>query len=462
MFTAFYGLAYIVTYIFLGVFSFWALRRFYHRKEYHYKNTLVKSNHTLGVSIIAPAYNESTTIVYSVKSLLSQEYANFEVIIINDGSTDDTLEKLVREFDLISVQFYDQKKLPCKTVRGHYKSTNTLYGKLLVIDKENGGCKADGSNAGINASKYPIFICTDVDCILRKDTISQLVRPFMESKKKVIATGAMLRISNSCRFKDGMLTQSHFPTNFYARFQELEYIRAFLYGRMAWSHINSLILVSGGLGMFDKEVAIAAGGYWDKSLGEDLELITRMRRLMHIRGDDFNITYIPETLCWTEVPSSFNILLRQRTRWGRGLAQTLFLHKGMLFNPDYGRTGFLAIPYFVFFEFASPIVECLGLLALLAHMYFFSVNWHFFWVVTLFVYLLYVTITLVSVFVDQFFYKHYANLKQILLLIVTVLLEPIVYHPLNVFAYLRGYYLFLLQKKQEWGAMPRKGFEISN
>ena len=174
-----------------------------------------------------------------------------------------------------------KKKLKQVAVRGHYKSTNPLYSKLLVVDKENGKSKADASNAGINSTKYPLFLCTDVDCILKNDTIIKLAKPFIESKKRVIATGAGIRISNSCEVKDGFLVKIHFPKGWYPRFQELEYVRAFLFGRMAWSQINGLLLVSGGLGMFDKEIAVAAGGYWHKSLGEDMELITRMRKYMY-------------------------------------------------------------------------------------------------------------------------------------------------------------------------------------
>ncbi|ESU28439.1 glycosyl transferase family protein [Flavobacterium limnosediminis JC2902] len=452
----------MIFYTVLALLSYLAIKKYYNSKYYLHKGVLVKSNHTVGVSIIAPAFNEAATLVYNVKSLLSQEYPKFEVIIINDGSTDNSLELLISEFSLVKVDFFYQEKIPTQLVKGHYKSTNPIYSKLLIVDKFNGNSKADASNAGINSAKYSLFLCTDVDCILRKDTVAILAKPFLENTEKVIATGATIRTSNSCRFKDGELYESHYPDNFFARFQELEYIRAFVFGRMAWSKMNSLLLVSGGLGMFDKETVIKVGGYWHKSLGEDIELITRMRKFMHEKKEKFLIKYIPETLCWTEVPGTMDLFMKQRTRWARGLIQTLSLHKKIFLNPKYGKTGLLAFPYFVFFEFAVPILEVMGLTVLLLDIFFFDINYDFLLIVSAFIYLFYTIITLLSVLLDQLIYKHYSSIKEIITLIVMVFLEPIIYHPLNVYASLKGYWNFVTRKEQKWGLMSRKGFTNSN
>jgi cellulose synthase/poly-beta-1,6-N-acetylglucosamine synthase-like glycosyltransferase len=413
----------------------------------------------LGVSVVAPAFNEGVNIVYNVKSLLSLTYPKFEVIIVNDGSTDDTLSKLIEEFELVKVDFYYQEKIVTQTVRGHYKSTNPIYSKLLVVDKENGKSKADASNAGINTSKYPLFLCTDVDCILKRDTILKLAKPFMENETQVIATGAGIRISNSCEVKDGFLIKVHFPKDWYPRFQELEYVRSFLFGRMAWSQINGLLLVSGGLGMFDKDIVIKAGGYWHKSLGEDMELITRMRKYMHENKKKFLIKYIPESLCWTEVPGNREILLRQRVRWARGLIQTLYLHRKMFFNIKYGQTAFLILPFFFAFEFLVPIIELFGIISLIASFVFGIMNVEFLIVVSAFVYIFYLLITLISILIDDHLYKNYASYKELLILIVMAIIEPFVYHPFNVFASLKGYWNFYRQKEQKWGVMVRKGFQ---
>ena len=458
IFSAFYSVSYILIYLILALLSYLAIKNYYNSKYYLHKDILIKSNHTLGVSVIAPAYNEVATIVYNVKSLLSQDYPKFEVIIINDGSTDDTLQKLVDEFSLIKVDFFYQEKIKTQPVKSHYKSSNPVFAKLLVIDKENGKSKADASNAGINSAKYSLFICTDVDCILRKDTIAMLTKPFIENTRKVIATGAAIRISNSCEFKDGMLYRSHYPNNFFARFQELEYIRSFLFGRMAWSRTNCLLLVSGGLGMFDKQTVIDAGGYWHQSLGEDMELITRMRKLMHERKEDFLIKYIPESLCWTEVPSDKTVFLRQRVRWARGLVQTLYLHKKIFLNPKYGKTGLVTMPHYFLFEFFVPILEVLGLIVLTLDIIFFSVNYEFLFIVSVFVYFFYTTITLISIYLDQLLYKQYASIRELATLILMVFLEPFLYHPINVYASLKGYIHFLTNKEKKWGTMTRQGF----
>lgn len=460
IFVAAFSVTYILFYMVLAALSYYAIKKHLNAKYLIHDDVLLKSNYIPGVSVIAPAFNEGPNVVYNVKSLLSLNYPKFEVVLVNDGSSDDTLEKLIEEFELVKIDFYYQEKIPTNTVRGHYKSTNPIYSKLLVVDKENAKSKADASNAGINSSKYPLFLCTDVDCILKNDTIIKLAKPFIESEKKVIATGAGIRISNSCEVKEGFLVKIHFPKGWYPRFQELEYVRAFLFGRMAWSQLNSLLLVSGGLGMFDKEIAVKAGGYWHKSLGEDMELITRMRKYMYEKKLDFSVKYIPESLCWTEVPGTKEILIRQRVRWARGLVQTLNLHKDIFFNPKYGRTAFLIFPYFFAFEFLVPILEVIGIIVLIVSFLFLSINYEIFLYVTLAVYLFYLNLTIISILLDDILYKHYTSVKEILILILTAIIEPIFYHPVNVYASIKGYYHFFRQKEQAWGNMQRQGFNV--
>lgn len=467
-FIAAYASFYIISYLVFAFLSYYAIRRYVLMKHYINEEVLIKSNEAIGVSVVAPAFNEGATVVFNVKSLLSLSYPKFEVIIVNDGSTDDSLQKLIDEFELEKVPFYYQEHIPTAPIRGHYKSRNPVYSKLLVVDKENRKSKADASNAGINSSQYPLILCTDVDCILKPNTLVKLVKPFIESKTRVIATGAAIRSSNSCKVKEGFLLKVHFPNKWYPMFQELEYVRAFLFGRMAWSQLNSLILVSGGLGMFDKEVAIEAGGYMHTSLGEDMELIIRMRKVMYDKKKKFKITYIPESLCWTEVPPDLKILMRQRIRWARGLIQTLAIHRKMFFNPKYGRTSFFSLPYFFFFEFLAPIIEAFGMLLILTSIilsffYVGFVNYEFLLWTMLFVYLFYINITIISILLDELLYKSYANIREVIKLIGMAMIEPLVYHPVVVVAAIKGYWQFFTKKEAKWGVMVRKGFtEIKN
>lgn len=459
IFVAAFSLGYILFYIFLAILSYWAIIKHLKEQKYLEEEVLLRSNHIWGVSVVAPAFNEGVNIVYNVKSLLSLTYPKFEIIIVNDGSTDDTLEKLITEFDLVKIDFYYQEKIVTQPVKGHYKSKNPVYSKLLVVDKVNGKSKADASNAGINTSQYPLFLCTDVDCILKSNTILKLAKPFMENETRVIASGAGIRISNSCEIKEGFLFKVHFPTEWYPCFQELEYVRSFLFGRMAWSQINGLLLVSGGLGMFDKDIVIKAGGYWHQSLGEDMELITRMRKYMYDTNKKFLIKYIPESLCWTEVPSTRQVFLRQRIRWARGLVQTLYLHRKMFLNPKYGRTAFLVLPFFFIFEFLVPIIELLGILTLIFSFIFGITDFQYLLIITTIIYLFYLSITIISILIDEVLYKSYANYKELLMLIGMAIIEPLVYHPINVYASLKGYWYFFSQKEQKWGVMVRKGYE---
>lgn len=457
-FIGLFSVIYIIFYSILAGLSYYAIKKSLNTKYFVPNNVIIKSNYIPGVSIVAPAFNEGATVVNNVKSLLSLTYPKFEVVLVNDGSADDTLQKLIKEFELVKVDFYYQEKIKTHTVRGHYKSTNPLYYKLLVVDKENAKSKADAVNVGVNSTKYPLFICTDVDCILKNDTIIKLAKPFIESKKRVIATGAGIRISNSCEVKDGFLVKIHYPKGWLPRFQELEYVRAFLFGRMAWSEINGLLLVSGALGMFDKEIVIAAGGYFHKSLGEDMELVTRMRKYMYDNKLPFSIQYIPESLCWTEAPTTKEVFIRQRVRWARGLIQTLNMHKNVFFNPKYQRTGFLIFPYFFLFEFLIPILEVIGLLVLIFGFFVLHEDYLNFFYLSLTIYLFYIIVTFISILLDDVIYKNYANAKEIVVLVMMAIIEPFCYHPINVYASLKGYYNFFSLKEQTWGNMQRQGF----
>jgi cellulose synthase/poly-beta-1,6-N-acetylglucosamine synthase-like glycosyltransferase len=455
-----YGVVLLLIYAMLAVLSFINIRLFLRKESYTDYKVIVGSPLAPGISVIAPAFNEGLTIISNIRSLLTFDYPNYEVIIINDGSTDDTLEKVVNEFSLVKVDFAYDIKLSAKPVRGVYKSTDEAYAKLVIVDKENGKSKADATNVGINVAAYPYFLCTDVDCILHDQTLQMLIRPMMEEeKKRVIATGATLRMANSCEVDEGVLIKIVAPKPLLARFQELEYIRSFVLGKMGWSYINAVPNVSGGLGMFDKEIAVKAGGYDPASFGEDMELRMRMSRYVYDNKIDAAVRYIPTTLCWTEGPTSLKIFMRQRTRWARGLLQLMQAHKKMLFNPAYGRVGLIVFPYNFFFELLAPVIEFLGIIYYIFLIYFGLVNWPYAIILLIFVYTYSVMISSLSVLWDQLTFQYYKTWRDVVGIISMVFIEMLIYHPLIVVFALRGYYFHLSNRTHTWGNMQRRGFK---
>jgi cellulose synthase/poly-beta-1,6-N-acetylglucosamine synthase-like glycosyltransferase len=455
-----YGVSLLIIYALLAIMSFINIRLFLKKESYTDYKVIIGSPLAPGISVIAPAFNEGLTIISNVRSLLTFNYPKYEVIIINDGSTDDTLEKVINEFSLVKVDFAFDIKIVCKPIRGVYKSTDKAYAKLVVVDKENGKAKADATNAGINVSAFPYFLCTDVDCILHEETLQKLIKPVMdEEHNRVIATGATLRMANSCEVDEGVLINIKAPRPLLARFQEMEYIRAFVLGKMGWSLINAVPNVSGGLGLFDKEIAVKAGGYDPASFGEDMELMMRMMRYAKDNKIPAAIRYIPITLCWTEGPTTLKIFMRQRTRWARGLIQLMIAHRKMLFNPRYGRVGMIVFPYNFFFELLAPIIEFLGIIYYILLIMFGMVNWPFAIILLIFVYTYSVMISSLAVLWDQLTFQYYKSWRDVARVCSMVFIEMLIYHPFIVIFALRGYYFQLTNRKHSWGNMQRRGFK---
>ncbi len=476
-----YGTTLLMAYALLAIMSLISIRRYMKKNASIDYNIIVESPLAPGISVIAPAYNEGITIISNVRSLLTFNYPKFEVIIINDGSTDDTLEKLVTEFELVHVDYAFREKLNSEPIKRIFKSTNRAYDKLIVVDKVNGKSKADASNAGINISSYEYFLCTDVDCILDKDTLIKLIKPFMdeettkikevgepcvecgyvhiqEDNRKVIATGATLRMVNSCEVDEGLMIRVRPPQRLLPRFQEMEYIRAFVLGKMGWDLINAVPNVSGGLGMFDKEIAVKAGGYDSKSFGEDMDLITRMCCFMKDNKRKYSVKYVPVTLCWTEGPTTLKVFGRQRSRWGRGIAQIMSIHRKVIFNPRYGRLGLIVFPYNFLFELLAPMIEFTGILFYIYLILTRQINWPFAIILVIFVYTYSVMITTLALLWDQITFKYYKTWGETIGLCLMAFIEPFIYHPLIVFFAIKGYFNFITGRQHTWGNMQRQGF----
>ena len=447
----------LVAYVSLALLSAFSLR------QYLRKNSFVDYNAILGcpfappISILAPAYNEGKTIIENVRALLSLYYSDFEVIVINDGSRDDTFDKMVTEYDLERVDYFFEYKIPTQDIRGIYKSRNRSFQRLIVVDKVNGG-KADSLNAGINMAKGKLFIAIDVDSIIESDALLKMVKPFLESAtERVIATGGVIRVVNDCVVDTGQVSQINLPKKFLPRVQVLEYTRSFLMGRMAWSKLDGLLLISGALGLFDREIVIACGGYYSKTVGEDMEIVVRMRRYMVERNEPYKVEYIPDPLCWTEVPENTTILGRQRNRWTRGMIDTLNIHRKIFFNPRYGKFGMLGYPYWFLFEWLVHIIEAVGIFYFVMVILFGSPNWRFFGTMFGFIYAFAVSMSVWSVLFEELTFHTYEKRRDVLYLLLTALIEPILYHPMVLYWAVRGNIDFLAGNKR-WGDMVRRGF----
>ncbi|MBA4056962.1 MAG: glycosyl transferase family 2 [Marivirga sp.] len=451
-----FAIAISVSYALLAIVSLYELRRYVSRARISDYKSILASPLAPGISLLAPAYNESLTIIDNVKSLLSIMYNNLEVIIINDGSKDDTLKKLIEAFSLVKVPCHVKYEIKTKNVVGVYKSKNRAFKKLTVVDKQNGG-KADALNVGINISTKPLVACIDVDCIIERDALLKMVKPFMEETSTVIASGGVVRIANSCLVEEGRLLEVRLPEKQVVRYQTLEYIRAFLIGRMAWSRLNGLLLISGAFGLFDKTVAIKAGGYNHKTVGEDMELVVRMRIYMQKQNKPYKVVYIPEPLCWTEAPSDYSVLGKQRNRWTRGTMETLKLHRSLFFNPKFGLMGMLSYPFWFFFEWLAPLIEFAGIIFFMIQLAMGEVNYLLAITLSLSVYTFTFMISMTALLAEELSYFQYKRKRDIAKLIITALKEPIFFHPRVVWWSIMGN-IDMLMGKKSWGEMTRQGF----
>lgn len=436
-------------------------------KKYHTRNRLPDFIRILSfpklpsISVVAPAYNEASTIIENINCLLSLKYPDFEVVIINDGSKDDTLRKIISYFNLIKTDSSYEQALVTKKIRGVYKSQNIAYNHLTIIDKENGG-KADALNAGLNYITSDLFLAVDVDTILEPDALLRMVKPFIEETKvKVIASGGVIRVANSCEVANGRIVKVNFPKNIWAKYQTIEYFRAFTLGRMAWSRINGLLIISGAFGMFDRKTALDAGGYDIQTVGEDLELVVRMRRYMHeVTKEKYKVAFIPDPLCWTEVPESLKVLSRQRNRWTRGAIETIRKHLKMAFNPKFGRIGMISFPYWIFFEWLAPLIQVVGIAYVIVLTCLGLVDFYVFLIMTLFVLTFAVMYVFYAVLLESIYYNKYNNLGYLTATLFLSVLEVFIYQPMNTFFSLQGNidYFFRKKNRHTWGNMQRKGF----
>ncbi|MCB9520873.1 MAG: glycosyltransferase family 2 protein [Myxococcales bacterium] len=414
----------------------------------------LSSYYTIPVSIVAPAYNEALTIEASVKALLALRYPEFEVIVVNDGSRDDTVGTMIEAFDLYPVHPVYRMRVHTKDVRGIYRSRTEP--RLIFVDKHNGG-KADALNCGINVAQFPLFCGIDADTLILPDALLKVALPFMEDPERTVASGGTIRVANGCKIRGGQVESVGFPSNRVARFQVVEYLRAFLFGRVGWNLLGGTLIISGAFGLFKRQTAIDCGGYTHDTVGEDMELVVKMHRRLREEGTPYRIVFVWDSACYTEVPEDLAVLGRQRDRWHRGLMDSVFRHRVMFMNPRYGVVGTLVFPFFAIFEMLGPLIELIGV-AFVLFSFVFGVIDVPFMVLFLTVSVLFgVMLSVLAVVLEEVSYAAFGRWTDLLKICGYAVLENFGYRQLTVWWRVKGMYAFIRGQKQ-WGAMVRKGF----
>ena len=406
----------------------------------------------LPISLVVPAFNESRSIVTSIKALLQLEYPDFEVVVVNDGSTDNTLEKLTAAFQLYPYPEAYRKQVPCRPVRATYRSAR--YRNLRVVDKQNGGSKADAANAGINICRNPLVAIVDADGVLQRNSLSRAVRPFLENPDTVAAGGAV-RIANGCTLREGFLEEVALPRNPLALMQVIEYMRSFLFGRMGWESLGAVLIVSGAFGVFRRTTLIEVGGFDPQAVGEDMELIVRIHRVMKQQRRRYHIGFIPDPVCWTDAPESLRDLGSQRTRWHHGLGQALMLNRWLILNPRGGTVSWLAIPFYIFFELLGPIIEAFGFVFFTIGALTGVIAWSEAAVFTVLALSLGMLMSICAIMLEEYSFPMYRKPRELALLYGAALLENFGYRQLTVWWRLKGFFRWISGRRHKWETITR-------
>jgi len=418
-------------------------------------DVILRSPLTLPVSVLMPAYNEEATIVQAVQSLRLQKYGEFEIVVVDDGSTDSTLDRLVAAFALEKVDRPLRLTLPCGRLRGVYISRQVA--NLTVVSKENGG-KADALNAGVNAARFPLVCAIDADALLERDALLRVVKPFMDRPRETVASSGIVRVANGCIVRDGTVTEVHTPRSHLAALQVVEYLRAFLTSRTGWSRLRSLFVISGAFGVFKKDAVLQVGGYRTDTVGEDMDLVLRLHQHYRERREHYRIVFIPDPVVWTEAPEDLRTLRKQRNRWHRGLLECLWASRRMIGRPKYGPVGLFGLPYNLVFEALGPLIEVCGYLILAVSITLGLVDAHF---VVLFFLLAVgygVLLSVAAVMLDQTRSRRSGTPGDVARLLLFTVVENFGYRQMQTLWRAQATVDFL-RKKQGWGEMRRIGFE---
>ncbi|MEM0333197.1 MAG: glycosyltransferase [Candidatus Aenigmatarchaeota archaeon] len=407
----------------------------------------VSSRKFLPVSIIIPVYNEEEYIIDTVSSTLNLKYPEYEIIVVNDGSTDNSLSLLIDEFKLKKVDIFYRKFIDTQDVKAFYFSEK--FPNLIVVDKVQGG-KADALNCGINVSKYPYFCSLDADSILEKEALLRIMYNIALSPVPVVATSGIVRILNDVIIDKNYNIIARTSKNILVNFQIVEYLNGFLFGRVGLNFLGINLILSGAFSMFKKDFVIMVGGYSKKNIAEDMEIVVKLHKFCLEQNIPYKITMIDDTVCWTMVPERFGDFYKQRKRWHIGLMQTLFSYKSLLFNPNYRSIGLLGMPYYFLFEFLGPILEFLSYIVVPVSYLLGILSTKFFVVFLLLAIVFGMLVSVSGILLEEFTYKRYPRWKDLIKLIIFALFYNLGYRQLNSFIKFASSILFFISKKRNW------------
>ncbi len=449
----YYGVANGV-YAMLLVISVFVVLRHQKRLKYGKYQDMIHPSTAPPVSILISAYNEEGNVADTVKALFNLRYPLYEIIAINDGSDDETLAKLIEAFSLKRIDLIYRDTLKTANVRGFY--ANPEYPNLTVIDKVHSG-KGDSLNAGINVSRSPYFCTIDADSILEGEAIMRLMRPIVEHPELVKATGGIVRLINGSSVRDGRILNLGLPKDILSRMQVVEYIRSFLFGRAAWSALNSLSIISGTFSLFHKKTTMDIGGFSLNTVTEDLDLVMRFHRFFREKRERYRITFVPDPVCWTEAPDNLKMLGRQRRRWHMGLAQSMFGNLRMMFNPYYGRIGLFAYPFQFFIEMFGPPIEISGYVVVTLCFIAGIVNLEFFMLFLTMSIFLGVILSIGAILLEEFTFRRYKKISELMTLMLFGVLENFGYRQLNAVWRVQALFKFIFRSKR-WEHVEKRGF----
>lgn len=448
-----YFLATNLTYTILMMLSLYTVTlhsKFTSRQRY---DDLAESPVTPSVALIVPAFNEEQAIIQSVLSLMDLNYPEKEIIVVDDGSTDGTVQRLVERFQLLQMDLIYRSALPAKPVHAFFH--NSRYPELIVISKENGG-KPDAVNAGINMARSSYFCTVDADSLIERDALLRLMAPVVQSPVNTMVSGGVVRIANGCKVSDGRILSVDLPRSWLERCQVVEYLRTFLFGRPGWNFLNATFITSGAFCLLHKESVIQAGGLSTDTVTEDIDLVATLHRHFRRKKWPYRMVFTTDPVCWTEAPHTISMFARQRRRWQLGLIQTVMKHDDMIFNPRYGPTGSLSMPFHAYVEAVGCLIEAFGTFLVPFTFLVGAMPFSLFFLIFLLAIGYGTMLSLGAVLLEETTLRRYPTLRQLFVLLAFAVLENLGYRQMVTIFRAQGVLRYITGLKQ-WETVVHKG-----